>query len=239
MSSPAGHPLRRHGLGRLGECPDGERKWGLGDLGHHAGVCWQIPVYCDHPRLVRIVGVRGDQRGHLFDLGYRLWVYGGGVVPEGVLGGVLVWTGGTSRGLHGLKCEGVVEGDIVEAVDFSGHPSLPFRQRGVALGAVQSMVDSRPLRVRVDGNFGARCCVYADSLCGSRLARLVVVSQGVPWVVIKWCMACVSCTWCGVRRRMTSIVVTPWKILLQSMVPVYSRHVVAVPLVWFPPRGSW
>ena len=114
----------------------------------------------------------------LFDLGYRLWVFGGGVVPEGVFGRVLVCTGSTSRGLHGLRCEGVVKGDIVEAVDFSCPPCPPVRQRGVAFGAVETIVDSRPLRVGVNGNVGARRRVYPDSLCGSRLGRLVVVSQG-------------------------------------------------------------
>ena len=38
---------------------------------------------------------------------------------------------------------------------------------------------------------------------------------------------------------MTSIVVTPGRVFFQWMVPVDSRRVVAVPLVWFPPRGSW
>ena len=38
---------------------------------------------------------------------------------------------------------------------------------------------------------------------------------------------------------MTSIVVIPGRIFFKLMVPVGSRHVVAVPLVWFPPRGSW
>ena len=38
---------------------------------------------------------------------------------------------------------------------------------------------------------------------------------------------------------MASIAVTPGSIFFQSMVPVGSRHVVAVLLVWFPPRGSW
>ena len=71
-----------------------------------------------------------------------------------------------------------VEGDIFEAVDFSGPPCLPFRQCWVVLGAVQGIVDSRPLRVGVDGNVGDRCGVYPDSLCGPRLGRLVVVSQG-------------------------------------------------------------
>ena len=161
----------RHGLGRLGECPDCGRQWGLGNMGHHAGVCWEVPIYREHLRLVGVAGVRGGQRERLFDVGYCLWVYGSGVVPEIVLGGVLVCTSSTSRGLHGLRCKGIVEGDIVEAVDFSGPPCLPFRQRGVALRAVQGIVDSRPLRVGVDGNVGARCCVYPDSLCGSRLGR--------------------------------------------------------------------
>ena len=136
-----------HGLGRLGECRDGGRQWGFGDLGHHAGVCWEFPVYCEHPRLSGVEGVREGQRERLLDLGYRLRVYGGGVVPEGVLGGSPLCTGGTSRGLHGLRCEGVPEGDIVEAVDFSCPPCPPVCQRGFALGAVHDIVDSRPLRV--------------------------------------------------------------------------------------------
>ena len=99
----------RHGLGSLGECRDGGRQTGLGDLGHHAGVCLEVAVYCELSRRVGVVGVREGQRECLFDLGYRLRVYGGGVVPEGVLRGVLVCTGRTSRRLHGLRCEGVVE----------------------------------------------------------------------------------------------------------------------------------
>ena len=69
--------------------------------------------------------------------------------------------------------------------------------------------------------------------------RAVPSMAAVPWVVIKRCMACFSCTWCGVRRRMATIVVILGIIFFQSMVPVGSRHVVAVLLVWFPPRGSW
>ena len=168
----------RHGLSRLGECRDGRGQWGFSDLGHHAGVCWEVPVYGEHPRLVGVVGVREGQRERLFDLGYRLWVYGSGVVPEGVLGGVPVCLGGTSRGFHCLQREGVVKGDLVQVVGFCGPPCLPFRQCGVVLGAVQGAVDSHPLRVGVDGNVGTRCRVYPDRLCGSRLGRLVVVAQG-------------------------------------------------------------
>ena len=39
----------RHGLSRLGECRDGRGQWGLSDLGHHAGVCWKVPVYRELP----------------------------------------------------------------------------------------------------------------------------------------------------------------------------------------------
>ena len=99
-------------------------------------------------------------------------------MPEGVLGRVPLCGGGTSCGLHGPRCEGVPEGDIAEVVDFSGPPCLPVRPPGVGLGAVQGIVDSRPLRVGVNGNVGARCRVYPDSLCGSPLGRLVVVPQG-------------------------------------------------------------
>ena len=60
----------------------------------------------------------------------------------------------------------------------------------------------------------------------------------VPWVVMKRCTACVSCTWFGVRRCMTSIVVTPGRIFFQSMLLVGNRHVVAVLPVWFPCPGS-
>ena len=126
----------RHGLGRLGECRDGRGQWGFSDLGHHAGVCREVPVYCERPRLVGVVGVREGQRERLFDLGYRFWMYGSGVVPEGVLGGVPVCSGGTSRGLHCLRREGVVEGNLVEAVGFSGPLCLPFRHCGVVLCAV-------------------------------------------------------------------------------------------------------
>ena len=115
-----------HGLGRLGECRDGRGQWGFSDLGHHAGVCWEVLVYCEHPQLVGVVGVWEGQRERLFDLGYRLRMYGSWVVPEGVLGGVPVCSGGTSRGLHCLRREGVVEGDLVEAVGFSGPPCLPY-----------------------------------------------------------------------------------------------------------------
>ena len=38
---------------------------------------------------------------------------------------------------------------------------------------------------------------------------------------------------------MTSIVVTPGRIFLQSILPVGNRHVVVVLLVWFPSQGSW
>ena len=128
-------PLR-HGLGRLGECRDGRGQWGFSDLGHHAGVCWEVPVYCEHPRLVGVVGVREGQRERLFDLVSCLRMYGSGLVPEGVLGGFPVCSGGTSRGLHCLRREAVVEGDLVKAVGFSGPPCLPFCQSGVVLGAV-------------------------------------------------------------------------------------------------------
>ena len=105
-------------------------------------------------------------------------MYGSGVVPEGVFGGVPVCLGGTSREFHRLRREGVVKGDLVEAVGFCGPPCLPFCQRGVVLGAVQGVVDSHTLRVGVNGNVGTRCRVYPDRLCGSRLGRLVVVVQG-------------------------------------------------------------
>ena len=126
----------RHGLGGLGECHDGRGQWGFSYLGHHAGVCWEVQVYCEHPRLVGVVGVQEGQRERLLDLGYRLWMCGSGVVPEGVLGGVPVCPGGTSRGFHCLRREHVVKGDFVEAVGFSGPPCLPFRQYGVVLGTV-------------------------------------------------------------------------------------------------------
>ena len=167
----------RNGFSRLGECRDGGRQCGFSDLGYHAGVCGEVPVYCARSRLVGVVGVRKRQRVCLFDLGYCIWVYGGRVVLKGVLGGVPVCTGGTSRGLHGLRCEGVVEGDIFEAVDFRGPPCPPVRQREVAPGTVQGIVDSCPLQFRVNGNVVDCCRVYPDSLCGSRLGRLVV-SQG-------------------------------------------------------------
>ena len=38
---------------------------------------------------------------------------------------------------------------------------------------------------------------------------------------------------------MDTIVAILERIFFQSMVPVGSRHVVAVLLVWFPPQGSW
>ena len=80
----------RHGLGRLGECRDGRGKWGFSDRGHHASVCWEVTVYCEHLWLFGVVGVREGQRERLIDLGYRLRMYCSGVVPEGVLGGVPV-----------------------------------------------------------------------------------------------------------------------------------------------------
>ena len=159
----------RHGLGCLGERPDGGRKCGFSDLGYHAGVCWEVPLCCEHPLLVGVVGVRES---------YCLWVYCGSVVPEGVPGGAPVCTCGASRGLHGLRRGGVFEGNIVQAVDFSSPRCLPVRQRGVVFGAVQGILDSCPLRVGVNGNVGVRCRVYPDSLCESCLGCLVVVSQG-------------------------------------------------------------
>ena len=38
---------------------------------------------------------------------------------------------------------------------------------------------------------------------------------------------------------MDTIVAILGRTFLQSMMPVGSQHVVAVLLVWFPPRGSW
>ena len=38
-----------HGLGRLGERRDSGRQCGFGDLGYHAGVCWEDPLCCEHP----------------------------------------------------------------------------------------------------------------------------------------------------------------------------------------------
>ena len=38
---------------------------------------------------------------------------------------------------------------------------------------------------------------------------------------------------------MDTIVAILGRIFIQLMVPVGSRHVVAVLLVWFPPLGSW
>ena len=81
-------------------------------------------------------------------------------------------------GLHGLRREGISEGDVIEAVDFSGPPFPPVCQRGLVFGAVQGIVDSCPLPVGVNGNVGVRCRVYQDRLCGSCLGYLVVVSQG-------------------------------------------------------------
>ena len=125
----------RHGLGRLGERRDGSGQCRFSDLGHHAGICLEVPVYCEHPRLAGVVGVWEGQGERLVDLGYRLWMYGSGVVPEGVPGGVLVCPRGTSRRFHSLRREGVVKGDFVEVVGFSGPSCLSFRQCGVVLGA--------------------------------------------------------------------------------------------------------
>ena len=36
--------LLRHGLGRLVECCDDQRQYGFGNLGYHAGVCWEFRV---------------------------------------------------------------------------------------------------------------------------------------------------------------------------------------------------
>ena len=92
-------------------------------------------------------------------------------------GGAPVCTGGTSPGLHGLQCEGVVEGDIIDALDFGGPPCPPVGQRRICFGAVQGIVDGCSLQVGVNGNVGVRCRAYPDSLCGS-LGCFVVVSQG-------------------------------------------------------------
>ena len=74
------------------------------------------------------MGVWEGQGECLFDLGYCLWVYGGRVVSEGVLVGVPVRTGGATRGLHSLRCEEVVEGDVVKAVDFRGPPYITLAE---------------------------------------------------------------------------------------------------------------
>ena len=77
-----GSPPVRHCLGCLGECCDGRGQWGFSDLGHHAGVCWEVPVSCAHHRLVGVVGVREGQEERLFDLSHRLWMYGSQAVPD-------------------------------------------------------------------------------------------------------------------------------------------------------------
>ena len=97
--------------------------------------------------------------------------------------GAPVCTGGASRGLLGLRCEGVIEGDVVEVVAFSSPPCPPVDQCGVVSCAVEGIVDSCPLRVGVNGNVSVCCRVYPDSLCGSCLGCLVVVSQGCAFNV--------------------------------------------------------
>ena len=47
-----------HGLGRLGERRDGRGQLGFSGLGHHCSVCWEVSVYCEHLRLVGVVGVQ-------------------------------------------------------------------------------------------------------------------------------------------------------------------------------------
>ena len=59
-----------------------------------------------------VVGVWEFQGERLFDLGYRLRVYGGRVVPDSVFGGAVVCLGGALRGFHRLWGEGVIEGDV-------------------------------------------------------------------------------------------------------------------------------
>ena len=117
----------------LASASDGGQQCGFTDLEYHAGVCWEVPVCCEHPWLVGIVGVQEGQGEYPFDLGYCPWVYVGSVVPEGVLGRVPVRTGGASRGLRGLRCDGVVQRDVVEAVDFRSLACPPVRQCGVVL----------------------------------------------------------------------------------------------------------
>ena len=128
----------RHGLGRLGERRDSRGQWRFSDLGHHAGVCWEVPVYCEHPRLVGVVGVREGQGERLLDLGYRLWIYGSGVVPEGVPGGVSVCPGGTFRGFHCLRRDGVVKGDFSRRFASAAH--LVCHSVSVGSSSAQSRV---------------------------------------------------------------------------------------------------
>ena len=157
----------------------------------------------------------------------------------------LVCTGSTSRGLHCLRREGVVQGDVVKAVNFSGPPCPPVCQRGVVFGAVQGIVDSCPLRVGINSNevfavaLTQTACVGRAWDVWSSSPRAVRSKVAVPPVVMKRCPVCGICTWSGVRRCVTSIVVTPGRIFFQSMLPVGNRHVVTVHRVWFPSPGSW
>ena len=66
----------------------------------------------------------------------------------------------------------------------------------------------------------------------SSAPRAVPSMVGMPWVVMKSCTACCSCTRSGLRRCMTSIVVTPGSIFFQSMLAVSIRHVVVLLRVW-------
>ena len=105
-------------------------------------------------------------------------MYGGGVVPDSVFGGAFVCLGGALRGFHCLWGEGVVKGDVVEAVDCYGPSCLPVAIRGVTVGTVQGVMDGCRCRVWVDGDVGVLRCGYPDGLCGPCLGLLAVLLQG-------------------------------------------------------------
>ena len=186
----------RHGFGRLGECPDCGRQCGFGDLRYHAGICCEVAVYSERPRLVGVVAVREGQGECLFDLCYCPWVYGIRVVAEGVLGGVPVCTGGTSRGLHGLRSEGVVERDVVEAVDFSGPPCPPVRSWCEPGYSGQLFTPGRGQRQcrRPLSRLPRQLVLVSPGAFGRRPQKAVPTMVAMPWVLMKRCIACVSCT---------------------------------------------
>ena len=67
-----------HGFGCLGEHRDGGRQCGFADLGYHAGVCWEVPVCCEHPWLWAL-WVSGGVR----EIALLIWATASGCIMVG------------------------------------------------------------------------------------------------------------------------------------------------------------
>ena len=113
----------------------------------------------------------------LLDLGHRLRVYDGRVVPQCMLGGAEVRLGGSFRRFRRLCGECVVEGDVAQVFHFFGPSLLPVARLWVAFCTLYGIVDGRQFRLWVNRNFGVRGCSHSDALCGSCLGHLLVVSE--------------------------------------------------------------